>query len=55
MRNYLLVFNGKAVADYFTRGRALKGFKRWCTTKKSWCDTLELFDLNSGETVASSL
>ncbi len=55
MRNYLLVFNGAAVADYFTRGRALNGFKRWYTTKMSGCDTLVLFDLNSGETVASSL
>lgn len=54
MRNYLLVFNGAAVADYFTRSRALKGFKRWCG-RKSWCDTLVLFDLNSGETIASSL
>ncbi len=53
-RNYLLVLNGKAIADYFTRSRALKGFKRWCT-RKYWCDTLVLFDLNSGETIASSL
>lgn len=54
MRNFLLVLNGKAIADYFTRGRALKGFKRWCG-RMSWCDTLDLIDLNSGETIASSL
>ena len=54
MRNFLLVFNGKAIADYFTRGRALAGFKRWLE-RKSWCDTLVLFDLNTGETIASSL
>lgn len=54
MRNYLLVFNGKAIADYFTKSRALAGFKRWCGRKR-WCDTLELFDLNTGATIASSL
>lgn len=54
MRNFLLVLNGKAIADYFTRGRALNGFeRRWAC--KSSCDVLVLFDLNSGETIASSL
>lgn len=55
MRNYLLVCNEKAVGVYFTRGRALKGFERWCSTKKSWYDTVELIDLNSGEIIASSI
>lgn len=53
MRNYLLVLNGMAINDFFTRGRAESAFERRYENADRE-DIVELFDLRSGECIASS-
>lgn len=54
MRNYLLVLNGAAIADFFRRGNAENSFRRWMN--RIGCDdVLVLFELSSGRTIASSI
>lgn len=52
MRNYLLVLNGIAINDFFTRGRAENAFQRRYENADRE-DIVELFDLRSGECIAS--
>lgn len=53
MKNYLLVLNGKAIADYMTRGRAENAFRRRMLSldKNSM---LSLFSLPDGREIAKS-
>ena len=54
MRNYLLMLNGKAIADYYTRGRAENAFRRRMLHLGA-NDYLSLFSLPDGRTIASSI
>ena len=56
MRKFILLLNGKAIADYFTKGRAQNAFDRMVRRYNSsnGC-ILELFDLNSGHRFASTI
>lgn len=54
MRNYLLLLNGKAIADYYTRGRAENAFRRRLLHLGA-NDYLYLFSLTDGRTIASSI
>lgn len=54
MRNYLLLLNGKAIADYYTRGRAENAFRRKMLHLGA-DDDLTLYSLPDGRTIASSI
>lgn len=54
MRNFLLILNGVAIADYFTRGRAQNAFDRMMH-RYNGDDIIELYDINTGHTIASSI
>lgn len=54
MRNYLLLLNGKAIADYYTRGRAENAFRRKMLHLGS-DDDLSLYSLPDGRIIASSI
>lgn len=56
MRNFILLLNGKAIADYFTKGRAQNAFDRMVRRYNSsnGC-ILELYDLVNGHRIASSI
>lgn len=53
MRNFLLILNGKAIADFMTYGRALNAFRRRMLHIGD--DVLELYRLSDGYRVASSI
>ena len=53
MRNYLLVLNGKAIADYMTRGRAENAFRRKMLHLGGY-DMLSLFSLPDVREIAKS-
>ena len=55
MRNFILLLNGVAIADYFTRGRAQNAFDRMVRIYNSSDNILELYDLNTGHRIASSI
>lgn len=54
MRKFLLILNGKAIADYFYRGNAENAFARRVRTldKNS---ILELYNIETGHRIASSI
>lgn len=54
MRNYLLILNAKAVADFMTYGRALNAFRRRML-HLSDDDVLDLVRLEDGCVIASSI
>ena len=54
MRNFLLLLNGVAIADYFTRGRAENAFSRKVRSIRT-DDILELYDLRNGHRIASTI
>jgi len=54
MRNFLLLLNCKAIADYYTYGRALGAFRRKMLHLSN-DDVLELVRLSDGHICASSL
>lgn len=54
IRNYLLMLNGKAIADFMTRGRAENAFRRLMLHIGD-NDYLSLFSLPDGRTIASSI
>lgn len=54
MRNYLLILNAKAIADFMTYGRALNAFRRRML-RLSVDDVLELVRIEDGHVVASSI
>lgn len=54
MRNYLLILNGAAIADFFRRGNAENSFGRWM--HRIGCDDiLELYEISTGRRIASSI
>ena len=53
MRNYLLILNGTAIADFFTRGRAENAFRRRMLSLSS-DESLELYSIPDGRKIASS-
>lgn len=56
MRNFILILNGVAIADYFTRGRAQNAFDRMVRRyNSSNGHVLELIDMTNGHTFASSI
>lgn len=56
MRNFILLLNGVAVADYFTRGRAQNAFDRMVRRyNSSNGNVLELIELISGHRIASTI
>lgn len=54
MRNFLLMLNGVAIADYFTRGRAENAFNRRVRSVGQ-DDVLELYEIGSGHRIASTI
>ncbi len=54
MRKFVLFLNGRAIADYFTRGRAENAFSRRIHSIKPG-DVLELIDICTGHRFASSI
>lgn len=54
MRNFLLLLNGVAIADYFTRGRAENAFSRRVHSLSS-DDVLELYEIRTGHRIASTI
>lgn len=54
MRNYLLILNGTAIADFMTYGRALSAFRRKMCHIDSDSE-LELYRLSDGHRIASSI
>lgn len=54
IRNFLLILNGKAIADFMTRGRAENAFRRrMLLIGKN--DVLSLYSLPDGRIIASSI
>ena len=54
MRNFLLILNGVAIADFCTKGRALNAFSR-SMFHVTDDDVLELYNLNTGARIASNV
>lgn len=54
MRNFLLILNGVAIADFFTRGRAINAFRRRMLSISA-DDILELYNIESGVRIASNI
>lgn len=54
MRDYLLILNGKVVADFRTYGRALNAFRRCMLEINQNNDSLELVQVSTGHVCASS-
>ena len=54
MRKFLLILNGKAIADYFYRGTAENAFARRVRSLGK-DDVLELYDLETGRRIASTI
>lgn len=54
MRNFLLMLNCSAIADYYTYGRALNAFRRRMLHLGN-DDVLELVRLSDGHICASSI
>lgn len=55
MRNYLLVLNGVAIKDFYTRGRAESAFARMVRHLNAEEDVLELYDLNTQHRICSTI
>ena len=54
MRNFILILNGVAIADYFTRGRAQNAFDRMMH-RYNGDDIIELYDIRNGHSIASTI
>ena len=54
MRNFLLILNCSAIADYYTYGRALNAFRRQMLRLGN-DDVLELVRISDGHICASSI
>lgn len=54
MRKFVLFLNGRAIADYFTRGRAENAFSRR-VRRINEGDVLELIDIVTGHRFCSSI
>lgn len=54
MRKFVIFLNGRAIADYFTRGRAENAFSRRVRRINDG-DVLELIDIVTGHRFASSI
>ena len=54
MRNFLMLLNGVAIADYYTRGRAQNAFDRKMHSIRQG-DVLELIDVCNGYRIASNI
>lgn len=54
MRNYLLILNGVAIADFVTRGRAENAFRRRMYHLNE-NDMLSLHEIWSGRCIASNV
>lgn len=54
MKNYLLILNGVAIADFVTRGRAENAFRRMMY-RISQTDMLSLHEMWSGRCIASNV
>lgn len=53
MKNFLLILNGKVIADYITRGRAINAFKRKMLSLGQ-NDILSVFSVSNGREIAKS-
>lgn len=54
MRKFVIFLNGRAIADYFTRGRAENAFNRRVRRVNDG-DVLELIDIVTGHRIASTI
>ena len=55
MRDYLLILNCKAIADFKTYGRALAAFRRRMLSIDPAMDVLELYQISTGHRCAGSI
>ena len=55
MRDFLLILNCKAIADFKTYGTALNAFRRRMLSIDPAADVLELYQISTGHRCASSI
>lgn len=55
MRNFVLVLNGKVIADFRGYERALNAFRRRVLRIDQAADVLEMFNISTGHRCASTI